>query len=174
MKKDKNQDQNTRRIELLKTEQKKTRAKFNSDITRKTKDSGQRTTFESGAQREIISGKGRYDLISPFAIKRLAEILERGAIKYSDRNWEKGMPLGKYIDSAMRHLTQHMMGMRDEDHIGQALWNLHAYIHTEECISNGVLPAELDNMTNYMSPNRYTLPLKPRKYPIKLNIKDPK
>jgi hypothetical protein len=85
-----------------------------------TKDSGHRQVFETGAQRDRQEGKGRYDLLPAAAIKRLADIFERGAIKYSDRNWEKGMNLSRYVDSAMRHLFQYLEGRRDEDHLGQA------------------------------------------------------
>jgi len=43
------------------------------------KDSGERIVFgEDKAMREPATGKGRYDLISPFAIKRLALVLEKG------------------------------------------------------------------------------------------------
>ena len=47
-----------------------------------TKDSGHRRTFETGAVRDRAKGKGRYDLLPPVAIKRLADLYERGGIKY--------------------------------------------------------------------------------------------
>jgi hypothetical protein len=56
------------------------------------KDSGKRQEFETGAVRDVRDGKGRYDLISPYALKRLAIIYERGALKYGDDNYLKGMP----------------------------------------------------------------------------------
>lgn len=58
-----------------------------------TKDSGHRRVFSSGAQRDRAKGKGRYDLIGPFAIKRLTGIYERGAEKYSPRNYLRGVIL---------------------------------------------------------------------------------
>lgn len=106
-------------------------------------------SFESGAVREIVADKGRYDLLSPIATRRIADIMERGAKKYSDRNWEKGMPLCRYIDSALRHTFQYLEGRTDEDHLGQAAWNLLAAIHTEEMIERGLLPKELNNIPNY-------------------------
>jgi hypothetical protein len=97
------------------------------------KDSGERTIFDGKAMREVVQGKGRYDLISPFAIKRLAIVLEKGAVKYDDRNWEKGgIKFSRYIDSAMRHLNQYVMGMRDEDHLAQAMYNIMAILHFDE------------------------------------------
>lgn len=114
-----------------------------------TKDSGDRKIFETGAQRDRASGKGRYDLISPFAIKRLCGVYERGAEKYNSRNYEKGIPLSRFIDSAMRHLFQVIEGREDEDHISQAMWNITSYIHTEEMIKRGLLPESLNDIPSY-------------------------
>lgn len=80
-------------------------------------DSGERISYGDGmAIREPSTGKGRYDLVSPFAMRRLAQHYENGAQKYADRNWEKGMPFSRYVDSAKRHLDKYIMGMTDEDH----------------------------------------------------------
>lgn len=114
------------------------------------KDSGQRQEFSTGAVRDSEEGKGRFDLLSPFALFRMALIGEKGGIKYNDRNWEKGIPMSRMLDSAIRHLNQYRMGMRDEDHLAQAMWNCHAAIHMEEMVERGVLPAELMNAPNYL------------------------
>lgn len=50
------------------------------------KDSGEREKFDSGMVRDQRTGKGRFDLISPIALRRLAVIYEKGAIKYESRN----------------------------------------------------------------------------------------
>jgi acetyl-CoA acetyltransferase len=116
------------------------------------KDSGERQVFNTGAQRDIQQvEKGRYDLISPIALKRIAIILAKGAKKYSDRNWEKGMPMSRYIDSSLRHLTQYIEGKRDEDHLGQAFWNLHSALHMEEQIMRKNLPHELLDLPCYLN-----------------------
>lgn len=109
-------------------------------------DSGERREFTTGAQRDRAVGKGRYDLLPRAAIHRLALQLERGAIKYSNRNWEKGMPLSCYMDSGIRHLFNHLDGMRDEDHLAAAMFNVSALIWTEEEIKAGRLPKELDDL----------------------------
>ena len=114
-----------------------------------TKDSGKREQHKSGAVRDVREGKGRYDLFSPIALRRVAGVNERGAVKYDDRNWEKGMPIGRFLDSALRHIFENLEGLRDEDHLAQAAWNLLAAIHTEEMISRGLMPKELDNRPNY-------------------------
>ena len=62
-----------------------------------TLDSGKRRDFPTGSRRDSREGKGRYDLISPIALRRLALVCERGAAKYGDRNWEKGQPMSGYI-----------------------------------------------------------------------------
>jgi len=119
-------------------------------MTHKMKDSGKRKHFDTGAVRENAPDKGRYDLISPIMLHRLAIVMEKGGKKYCDRNWEKGMPLHRYLDAALRHTYQRLEGMIDEDHIVQAIANLMFFVHTEEMIKRGVLPKELDDLPNYL------------------------
>ena len=95
------------------------------------KDSGDRTQFESGAVRDMHAGKGRYDLLPMCVIDRLAKHYEAGALKYSDRNWEKGIPAHSFADSAMRHFCKYMDGQNDEDHLIAAIWNLCGLAWTE-------------------------------------------
>lgn len=118
-----------------------------------TKDSGKKQKFDTGAHRDTQEGKGRFDLIPPAALKRLAGVYERGAEKYGQRNWEKGMPIGRYLDSALRHIYQHIEGRRDEDHLAQAMWNVAGAIHTETMIDRGILPSELDDLPNHLGPS---------------------
>lgn len=108
-----------------------------------TKDSGERSQFVTGAVRDTNEGKGRFDLISPIALKRLAQLYERGAKKYGSRNWEKGIPLWRYLDSAERHLNDFKAGDRVEDHLIAVAWNVFGFIHTEEMIRQGKLPFSL-------------------------------
>lgn len=105
----------------------------NTIAINKIDDSGKRISYGDGnAIREPTTGKGRYDLISPFGIDRIAKWYELGAKKYADRNWEKGMPFSRYIDSAKRHLNKYVMGMEDEDHLAAACWNIIAIMHHQE------------------------------------------
>lgn len=156
-------------------------------VTKQILDSGERRHFDSGAERDIQEGKGRFDLL-PFEpltiffievakrfdtsdsetgakwnkyasildcfdtfiesrdIRALTEALiifgdryyknpyemvfevskhyEEGARKYSDRNWEKGIPLHCYVDSALRHLTKFYDGWEDEPHDRAFVWNV--------------------------------------------------
>lgn len=88
------------------------------------KDSGNRTEFATGAVRDIHTGKGRYDLLPWDAIHELAIHCEEGAKKYQERNCEKGIPIHSLIDSAIRHLSCYMRGMKDENHLRAGMWNI--------------------------------------------------
>ncbi len=116
-------------------------------IKNKMTDSGNRTSFGEGkAVREPTNGKGRYDLISPFAIDRLAKWMELGANKYADRNWEKGgIPFSRFVDSALRHLNKFLMGMEDEDHLAGVMYNVMAIMHFQE-----LNKLEDDNLPHYL------------------------
>lgn len=50
------------------------------------------------------AGKVRMELIPPEAMMALGIVLTFGAVKYGDRNWEKGMGWGRVFGAAMRHL----------------------------------------------------------------------
>jgi hypothetical protein len=159
------------------------------------KDSGERRTFETGAQRDRAFGKGLPTLISPIFVRDLIaktnpgplegdllaldiayEILEtgdwtkaldifdaltsdypsglrllsyqleKGAAKYSARNWEKGMPLEEYLNSLIRHILAVIEGKNDEPHLDAALFNAMALYHTGKMIQRCLLPSTLDNL----------------------------
>jgi hypothetical protein len=106
-------------------------------------DSGERQQFATGAVRDRQTGKGRFDLLPPLAMIRLARHFEKGAAKYGDRNWERGIPLSRFLDSALRHLFSYMSGRDDEDHLVAAAWNLLAAMETEERAEAERLPLDL-------------------------------
>jgi len=116
---------------------------------KEVKDSGKRQEFATGSKRDTSEGKGRYDLITPLGLARLAKHYENGSRKYGDRNWELGQPICRYLDSAIRHIYKHLEGDRSEDHLAAGAWNLLGAIHTEEMIERGLLSKELDNRPNY-------------------------
>lgn len=96
------------------------------------KDSGNRTGFDTGAVRDLQDGKGRMDLLPMVALIRLSKHFEEGAEKYPERNWEKGIPVSKYMNSALRHIALYMDGQDDEDHLCAAGWNIMCAMWTEE------------------------------------------
>lgn len=79
---------------------------------------------------------GRWDpetidlLCGTFGYKNRADMLldlskhyEDGCLKYGERNWEKGIPLHCFIDSAIRHYLKYHRGDKDERHDRAVLWN---------------------------------------------------
>jgi len=147
-------------------------------------DGGDRTTFNGGAIREIVEGKGRCDLLplkqivelfgadstyptyipcilrlldsyirsgkkehlhkvinifineiykDPFtAMLELSKHYEDGANKYSDRNWENGLPLHSLLSSGIRHFFKFLRGDTDEPHDRAFMWNVIGAIWTQE------------------------------------------
>jgi dATP/dGTP diphosphohydrolase, N-terminal len=110
------------------------------------KDSGERQNFPTGSVRDTRRGKGRFDLLPVDALFELARVYEGGAEKYDARNWEKGQPLSRYLDSALRHTFEALRGDHDENHAAQAAWNILAFIQTRAWIESGRLPIELDDL----------------------------
>jgi hypothetical protein len=98
----------------------------------------------------IIAGRPlSLDFPPTAALSRLVAWLDLGAKKYDARNWEKGIPLGRTVESAMRHMIAVARGDDDEDHAAAVLCNLMFLAHTETMIERGVLPQELDDMPRY-------------------------
>lgn len=95
------------------------------------KDSGQRRHFGSGAVRDMAYGKGRMDLLPWEAIIEVSKHCEEGALKYGERNCEKGIPIHSLVDSAFRHLAKYAMGETDEPHLRAAAWNILFAIYME-------------------------------------------
>lgn len=66
------------------------------------------------------------------AMIEVSKHYEQGCVKYGERNWEKGIPLHCYIDSAVRHYMKFMRGDNDEPHNRAFLWNLLGAIWTHD------------------------------------------
>jgi hypothetical protein len=81
------------------------------------KDSGERTTFSTGAQRDMHGGKGRMDLLPWAAIIEVSKHCEAGALKYGEHNVDRGIPTSSLLDSGMRHAAKYLAGQEDEDHL---------------------------------------------------------
>jgi hypothetical protein len=88
--------------------------------------------FESGAERSGDAEATRYDLISPIALRTLAETYAEGAAKYGEANWELGMPAHDLLNHAIRHIFLFLSGDRSEPHLPHAFWNVGAAIHSLE------------------------------------------
>ena len=54
----------------------------------------------------------------------VAKHFEEGAKKYGENNWQKGIPVHCYIDSAVRHYLKWLREDRDEPHDRAFVWNI--------------------------------------------------
>lgn len=54
----------------------------------------------------------------------VAKHFEEGAAKYGENNWQKGLPVSDYLDSAMRHYFKWRRHDRDENHHSAFVWNI--------------------------------------------------
>jgi len=105
---------------------------YNHPRYRKVQDSGKREQYGTGAVRDTDEGKPRYELIPVAALRRVAQHYANGARKYSDRNWEKGIPISRCYAGALRHLYAFQEGEADEDHLSAVVFNVLAIIHFYE------------------------------------------
>jgi len=81
-------------------------------------------------------GKLRYDLIPIQPLAELARVYTIGAVKYSDRNWEKGCDWGRIYGALIRHATAFWGGESiDKDngqhHLASVAWNAFALMYFE-------------------------------------------
>jgi hypothetical protein len=102
--------------------------------------------FSTGSTRSDATGKGRFDLLPYEGLRRIAIRFEGGAIGHGDRNWEKGMPIGRILSSAARHIAQAIDGQTDEDHLAAAGWGVMAAMHMQREVALGRVPADLDDI----------------------------
>jgi hypothetical protein len=74
--------------------------------------------FRSDRGHKEVDGKLRYDLIPPSLELELAKVVTAGALKYGDRNWEKGIPTDECIGAIKRHLARFQLGQEFSPHDG--------------------------------------------------------
>jgi hypothetical protein len=73
--------------------------------------------------------QAEYDRITTMLLE-VAKHFEDGAKKYGENNWQKGIPVRCYIDSAVRHYMKYSRGDTDEPHDRAFCWNLLCAIWT--------------------------------------------
>lgn len=80
--------------------------------------------------KNLDDGKTKPDLDAIFNQRaatmflEVAKHFEEGAKKYGENNWQKGLPVHCYIDSAVRHYLKWLRGDKDEPHDRAFVWNL--------------------------------------------------
>lgn len=60
----------------------------------------------------------------------VAKHFEEGCKKYGENNWKKGIPVKRYINSAVRHYLKFRRGDKDEPHDRAFCWNIMCAIWT--------------------------------------------
>jgi len=86
----------------------------------------------AGAQSTKL--EGRFDLICPAALRRLAKRWAKGSLKYDDYNWCRGQG-SKYYQERLNHLIQHVVHLLEhgddgeDDDIGGILANASMLAH---------------------------------------------
>ena len=88
-------------------------------------------TFPTGSQRSKLDDV-RFDLVSPFALQRLAATYAEGARKFGDNNWRKGQPFSAVLNHILNHITLYLAGDKGTDHLAHAAWGLFALMEQEE------------------------------------------
>jgi len=77
---------------------------------------------------------------------RLAKHLEKGAMKYGDDNWRKGMFVRRYLCSLLRHAFQIADGDETEDHLAAIIFNAGGIMDVRDKIKNGERPESLEDL----------------------------
>lgn len=106
-------------------------------------DRGQASLLPFGALQVVSICYGSFHAMPVRAIDLLALLYQAGAKKYAARNWEKGIPLDAYVDSAWRHYMKWRRGLNDEPHTVQFAWNALCMLQTHIWIAADVLPKKL-------------------------------
>lgn len=71
------------------------------------------------------AGKLRMDLLPQDAVEALAQILTDGAVKYGQRNWERGMAWSRPYAALLRHLLAWWGGQDEDPESGHShLWHV--------------------------------------------------
>lgn len=74
---------------------------------------------------EVHYGNSEYTMFL-----EVSKHFEEGAKKYGENNWQKGIPVHCYIDSAVRHYLKFLRGDKDEPHDRAFCWNIMCAIWT--------------------------------------------
>lgn len=113
-------------------------------VTHQPCENCQKAIDEAGLTLKLVtqfmkfdSGKLRYNLVPPAAMKELAKVLTYGAKKYKANNWQEVDDTERYIDALYRHLEAWRAGEKvDEEsglsHLSHALTNVAFLIHFED------------------------------------------
>lgn len=88
-------------------------------------------TGEAFRLKDALSTSGVYSNYYDMFLE-VSRHFEDGANKYGEYNWQKGIPVNCYIDSAVRHYLKWLRGDTDEPHDRAFVWNILCCIWTCE------------------------------------------
>ena len=80
--------------------------------------------------RAYVIVNGSTDQDRAAMMLEVSKHFEEGAKKYGESNWQKGIPINCYIDSAVRHYLKWLRGDTDEPHDRAFVWNILCCIWT--------------------------------------------
>lgn len=77
-----------------------------------------------------------YNLVSPNTIRRLAERLSKGAVKYGSVQWRQGIDDAEYVADRYNHMMEHLLlfaaeGNAKDDNLGAVLWGINCLLEVE-------------------------------------------
>lgn len=87
-----------------------------------------KTDFLRFALNSFVNDRYNQSLLDMYL--EVAVHFEEGAKKYQPNNWKKGIPVQRYIDSAVRHYLKYLRGDEDEPHDRAFCWNIICAIWT--------------------------------------------
>jgi hypothetical protein len=79
------------------------------------------TNEQGGSQSKL---EMRMDLLPPRALLAESLVLAEGAVKHAPWNWLK-IPIEDHLNHALVHITLHLAGNKDEDHLSHAACRIH-------------------------------------------------
>lgn len=74
--------------------------------------------------RSLYYFAGRFYSSIPSMFLEVSKHFEEGAEKYGENNWQKGLPVECYLNSAVRHYLKWLRGDADEPHDRAFCWNI--------------------------------------------------
>lgn len=89
------------------------------------------TFQQTGNPDDLFGALWHFNELDPITtVLEVAKHFEAGAKKYGEWNWQKGIPVKCYIDSAVRHYLKWLRGDKDEPHDRAFVWNILCCIWT--------------------------------------------
>lgn len=83
---------------------------------------------ELGGRQSYVGA--RFDLVPPSSLKAVAEVMAKGAVKYSENNWKR-ITTNEHINHAYNHVNLYLLGDTSEPHLEHAMTRLMMAYHVD-------------------------------------------